>query len=201
MSNHALPRHSSNPKATASRRVGIYLGVKNRPEISFPDFFKSSHDWTSLSRTRHLLCRKRIFFDAHPRSILSLNNADAALRHTRPRQLAQIVDESALVYEDGIAMQDAQEQHNGKAPLANDRWCHCAATMQGAKPTAEKFHWLSGFSNEPVVDAFGHIDSSAVRINERLQYETGYSSYSHGVDGHSIADSEGLTNHNANGSL
>ncbi|KYQ58491.1 hypothetical protein ALC60_02529, partial [Trachymyrmex zeteki] len=119
--------------------------------------------------------------------------------HTRPRQLAQIVDESALVYEDGIAMQDAQEQHNGKAPLANDRWCHCAATMQ--EPTAEKFHWLSGFSNEPVVDAFGHIDSSAVRINERLQYETGYSSYSHGVDGHSIADSEGLTNHNANGSL
>ncbi|KYN33882.1 hypothetical protein ALC56_11695 [Trachymyrmex septentrionalis] len=106
--------------------------------------------------------RRRIFFDAHPRSILSLNNADAALRHTRPRQLAQIVDESALV---------------------------------------EKFHWLSGFSNEPVVDAFGHIDSSAVRINERLQYETGYSSYSHGVDGHSIADSEGLTNHNANGSL
>lgn len=70
-----------------------------------------------------------------------------------------------------------------------------------AEPTAEKFHWLSGLSNEPVVDAFGHIDSSAVRINERLQYETGYSSYSHGVDGHSIADSEGLTNHNANGSL
>lgn len=71
----------------------------------------------------------------------------------------------------------------------------------GGEPTAEKFHWLSGLSNEPVVDAFGHIDSSAVRINERLQYETGYSSYSHGVDGHSIADSEGLTNHNANGSL
>lgn len=68
-----------------------------------------------------------------------------------------------------------------------------------AGPTAEKFHWLSGLSNELVVDAFGHIDSSAVRINERLQYETGYSSYSHGVDGHSIADSEGLTNHNANG--
>lgn len=71
----------------------------------------------------------------------------------------------------------------------------------GAGPTAEKFHWLSGLSNVRVVDAFGHIDSSAVRINERLQYETGYSSYSHGVDGHSIADSEGLTNHNANGSL
>lgn len=70
-----------------------------------------------------------------------------------------------------------------------------------AGSTAEKFHVLSGFSNEAVVDAFGHIDSSAVRINERLQYETGYSSYSHGVDGHSIADSEGLTNHNANGSL
>ncbi|TGZ53100.1 Uncharacterized protein DBV15_05462 [Temnothorax longispinosus] len=105
--------------------------------------------------------------------------------HTRPRRLAQIVDESALrICEDGIAMQDAQEQHNA-----------------GAEPTAEKFHWLSGLSNEPVVDAFGHIDSSAVRINERLQYETGYSSYSHGVDGHSIADSEGLTNHNANGSL
>jgi len=67
--------------------------------------------------------------------------------------------------------------------------------------TAEKFHWSSGFSNGLAVDAFGHIDSSAVRINERLQYETGYSSYSHGVDGHSIADSEGLTNHNANGSL
>ncbi|KYM99335.1 hypothetical protein ALC62_09977, partial [Cyphomyrmex costatus] len=127
------------------------------------------------------------------------DSTDRRIEHTRPRQLAQIVDESALVCEDGIAMQDAQEQHNGKAPLANDRWCHCAATMQ--ESTAEKFYWLSGFSNEPVVDAFGHTDSSAVRINERLQYETGYSSYSHGVDGHSIADSEGLTNHNANGSL
>lgn len=77
----------------------------------------------------------------------------------------------------------------------------CSKFRQEPSSTAEKFHGLSGLSNEAVVDAFGHIDSSAVRINERLQYETGYSSYSHGVDGHSIADSEGLTNHNANGSL
>lgn len=42
MSNHALPRHSSDPAVAANtpdqktgpRGVGIYLGVKNRPEVS-----------------------------------------------------------------------------------------------------------------------------------------------------------------------
>ncbi|KAG7208787.1 hypothetical protein KM043_014981 [Ampulex compressa] len=47
------------PKGTTPRsvrRVGTYLGVKDRPEISFSGFFKSSHEWTSLSRAAHLLC-------------------------------------------------------------------------------------------------------------------------------------------------